>query len=106
MTASIWVIMGLTTFILLSYTLTSPATGAAMMDLTHEDTRGFVLGALATVQGLGAAVGPSIGRLYEAVEPQAVFYVAGALMAGAMLMAATYALRHQVATAFVFLRNG
>lgn len=107
MTASIWVVMGLTTFILLSYTLTAPATGAAMMDLTHEDTRGFVLGALGTVQGLGAAMGPAIGgQLYEALEPQALFYVAGALLAGAMLLAAAYALRHQLASAFVLLRSG
>jgi len=105
-TASVWAIMGLTTFILLSYTLTSPAAGAAMMDLTRENTRGFVLGALGTVQGVGGAIGPSIGgRLYEALEPQAVFYVAGALLAGAMMLAAAYALRRQLAMAFVIIRG-
>ncbi|HXG36159.1 MAG TPA: MFS transporter, partial [Dehalococcoidia bacterium] len=92
MTGSLWAIMGLTTLTLLSFTLTSPAAGAAMMDLTRQETRGLLLGALGAVQGLGAAVGPSLGgRIYASVEPQAVFYLAAMLLALAMLVAAAQA---------------
>ncbi|MBI1884994.1 MAG: MFS transporter [Chloroflexi bacterium] len=97
LTSNVWTVMGMTSFLLLSYALTSPAIGAAMMDLTEEHTRGFVLGALATVQGLGGSLGPTLGgRIYESLEPAAVFYVAGAILGGAALLAAAYGSRHLV----------
>ena len=79
MTTSLLAIMMLTCLIMLSYTMTSPAVGAALMDVTREETRGFVLGALATVQGVGGALGPAIGgSIYESWTPQDVFIVAAA----------------------------
>jgi len=101
LTADAWGIMVMVSLIMLSYTLLSPAVGAAMMDVAREETRGFVLGALATVQGLGGAVGPAIGgRIYEALSPQDVFVVAASLLGGAMLLTIAYAGRRQLAYAF------
>lgn len=72
-----------------------------MMDVAREETRGFVLGALATVQGLGGALGPAIGgRIYEALTPQDVFVVAASLLGAAMLLAIAYGGRRQLAYAF------
>ncbi|HEU4759679.1 MAG TPA: MFS transporter [Dehalococcoidia bacterium] len=108
MTTSLLAIMGLTCFIMLSYTMTSPAVGAALMDVTREETRGFVLGALATVQGVGGALGPAIGgSIYQAWTPQDVFIVAAAVLGGALLLAAVYGGRRQLAYAFspVFVRQ-
>ncbi len=108
MTTSLLAIMALTCLIMLSYTMTAPAIGAALMDATREETRGFVLGALATVQGLGGAIGPAVGgSIYEAWTPQDVFIVAAAVLGGALLLAAAYGGRRHIAYAFapVFARE-
>lgn len=99
-TTSLFAIMGLASLIMLSYTMTVPAVGAALMDVTREEVRGFVLGALATVQGLGGALGPAIGgSIYESWSPQDVFVVAGAILGGALLLVVVYGTRRQIAYA-------
>lgn len=99
-TTSLFAIMGLASLIMLSYTMTSPAVGAALMDVTREETRGFVLGALATVQGLGGALGPAIGgSIYESWGPQDVFVVAGSILGAALLLVVVYGTRRQIAYA-------
>ncbi len=88
---SVWALMGMATLIMLSYALVSPALTAAMMDATEEKTRGIVLGALGTIGGLGGALGPTIGgRIYDLLTPQDVFFTAGFILMGAMLLAMAY----------------
>ena len=90
-TTSVWALMGMATLIMLSYALVSPALTAALMDATEEKTRGFVLGALGTIGGLGGALGPTIGgRIYDLLTPQDVFFTAGFILMGAMLLAMAY----------------
>ncbi len=90
-TSSVWAVMGMATLIMLSFTLVSPALTAALMDVTEEKTRGFVLGALGTVGGLGGALGPTIGgRIYDLLTPQDVFFTAGFILMGAMLLTMAY----------------
>lgn len=91
LTDSVWAMMGLATLIMMSYTVAAPAMGAALMDVTQEETRGLVLGALSTAGGLGGALGPTIGgSIYAALTPQDVFFTAGSLLAGAMMLTMVY----------------
>lgn len=90
-TASVWPLMGLAALIMLSYTLASPAVAAALMDVTQEGTRGFVLGALSTAGGVGGALGPAVGGgIYASLTPQDVFFTAGFVLMGAMLLTMAY----------------
>jgi MFS family permease len=64
----------------LGYALAVPAWNALAMDRIPTESRGLLLGAVATVQGAGLAIGPIIGGLlWEQVHPYAPF-VAGALL--------------------------
>jgi MFS family permease len=64
----------------LGYALAVPAWNALAMDRIPDESRGLLLGAVATVQGAGLAVGPIIGgSLWEHIHPYAPF-VAGALL--------------------------
>jgi MFS family permease len=78
----------------LGYALFVPAWNALIMDWIPAERRGFFLGGVATVQGLGLAFGPLIGgRLFE-INPYAPFWLAGLLMTvGAGLAAALIRLR-------------
>jgi len=65
----------------LGYALAVPAWNALAMDSIPGESRGLLLGAVATVQGAGLAIGPIIGgSLWEHVHPYAPF------MAGACLL--------------------
>ena len=69
----------------LGYALAVPAWNALAMDLLPTESRGLLLGVVATVQGAGLAVGPVAGGyLWEHIHPYAPF-AAGALL----LLAAT-----------------
>ena len=95
-TTSLFAIMGLISLIMLSWTMTSPAVGAALMDVTREETRGMTLGLLGTVQGLGGAFGPALGGgIYQVAGAQQVFMVAGCLLGAALLLAAFYVARQR-----------
>lgn len=64
----------------LGYALAVPAWNALAMDRIPERTRGLLLGAVATVQGVGLAIGPVLGGyLWEQVHHYAPF-LAGALL--------------------------
>ena len=64
----------------LGYALAVPAWNALAMDRIPTESRGLLLGVVATVQGAGLAIGPIIGgSLWEHVHPYAPF-VAGALL--------------------------
>ena len=64
----------------LGYALAVPAWNALAMDRIPTESRGLLLGAVATVQGAGLAIGPIIGgSLWEHVHPYAPF-AAGALL--------------------------
>jgi MFS family permease len=69
----------------LGYALAVPAWNALAMDRIPTESRGLLLGVVATVQGAGLAVGPVAGGyLWEHIHPYAPF-AAGALL----LLAAT-----------------
>lgn len=64
----------------LGYASAVPAWNALAMDRIPERTRGLLLGAVATVQGVGLAIGPVLGGyLWEQVHRYAPF-LAGALL--------------------------
>ena len=59
------------------YALLVPAWNALVMDWIPENARGLFLGAVATAQGIGLAVGPSLGgTLWERIGVYAPFEVA------------------------------
>ncbi|MBI3742653.1 MAG: MFS transporter [Chloroflexi bacterium] len=61
----------------LGYALLVPAWNALVMDYVPENARGLFLGAVATAQGVGLAIGPVIGgELWERVWVYAPFEVA------------------------------
>ncbi len=64
----------------LGYALAVPAWNALAMDNIPQESRGLLLGALATMQGAGLAIGPVIGGyLWEHIHYYAPF-LAGALL--------------------------
>ncbi len=63
------------------YALMVPAWNALVMEYVPEKSRGLFLGAVATAQGFGLAVGPAIGgALWERVWIYAPFEIAAALL--------------------------
>ena len=61
----------------IGYALLVPAWNALVMDWVPENARGLFLGAVATAQGIGLAVGPSLGgALWERVGVYAPFEAA------------------------------
>jgi DHA1 family multidrug resistance protein-like MFS transporter len=71
----------------IGYALAVPAWNALAMDTIPQESRGLLLGAVATVQGAGLAVGPVVGGyLWEQIHPYAPFTLgAGLLLAGTLL---------------------
>jgi MFS family permease len=69
------------------YALLVPAWNALVMDWIPENARGLFLGAVATAQGIGLAVGPSLGgALWERVGVYAPFEVAALLLGLAVVL--------------------
>ncbi|HEX9074722.1 MAG TPA: MFS transporter [Anaerolineae bacterium] len=65
----------------IGYALLAPAWNALVMDWIPSTARGFFLGAVATMQGIGFAVGPSLGGvLWERMGVYAPFEVAAVLL--------------------------
>lgn len=65
----------------IGYALLAPAWNALVMDWIPSTARGFFLGAVATVQGIGFAVGPSLGGvLWERIGVYAPFEVAAVFL--------------------------
>ncbi|MGE5265724.1 MAG: MFS transporter, partial [Acidobacteriota bacterium] len=65
----------------IGYALLAPAWNALVMDWIPSTARGFFLGAVATVQGIGFAVGPSLGGvLWERMGVYAPFEVAAVFL--------------------------
>jgi MFS transporter, DHA1 family, multidrug resistance protein len=72
----------------IGYALLVPAWNALVMDWIPENARGLFLGAVATAQGIGLAIGPSIGgALWERVGVYAPFQAAAAFLCLAAAMA-------------------
>ncbi|MGB8646101.1 MAG: MFS transporter [Anaerolineae bacterium] len=81
------------------YALLAPAWNALIMDWIPAQRRGFFLGGVATVQGLGFAAGPALGGQLFEINPYAPFWTAGALLTLGALLAAlvAYRLPHRIA---------
>ena len=63
------------------YALLAPSWNALVMDWIPLNARGLFLGAVATVQGAGLAVGPALGGiLWERIGPYAPFEVAAVFL--------------------------
>ncbi len=71
----------------LGYALLVPAWNALIMDWIPAQRRGFFLGGIATVQGLGLAAGPAIGGTLFHLNPYTPFWSAGALLSVGALLA-------------------
>ncbi len=78
----------------LGYALLVPAWNALIMDWVPAGRRGFFLGAVATVQGLGLATGPVVGGTLFQLNPYAPFWTAGALLSFGAVMAALLTRQH------------
>jgi len=79
----------------LAYAVSIPAWGAAALDATELGSRGLMLGVLATVQGIGGALGQAVGGLTNAAwGPVAPFKMGAALLAIALLLTLMH-LQHQ-----------
>jgi DHA1 family multidrug resistance protein-like MFS transporter len=71
----------------LGYALLVPAWNALVMDWIPSNARGLFLGAVATAQGIGLAVGPSVGgALWERVGVYAPFEAAALFLGFAVLL--------------------
>jgi DHA1 family multidrug resistance protein-like MFS transporter len=71
----------------LGYALAVPAWNALAMDRIPVESRGLLLGAVATVQGAGLAVGPVVGGwLWERLHPYAPFAAGAVLLLLATLL--------------------
>ena len=69
------------------YALLVPAWNALVMDWVPENARGLFLGAVATAQGIGLAVGPSLGgALWERIGVYAPFEVAALFLGCAVAL--------------------
>lgn len=79
----------------LAYAVSVPAWCAAAIDATQVHCRGLLLGALATLQGLGGAVGQAAGgKVSEMYGPLAPFHFAAMLLGVAILLTVVH-IRHQ-----------
>jgi predicted MFS family arabinose efflux permease len=79
----------------LAYAVSVPAWCAAAIDATQVHCRGLLLGALATLQGLGGAVGQAAGgKVSEMYGPLAPFHFAAMLLGVAVLLTVVH-IRHQ-----------
>lgn len=95
-TESLWLAVSLGAAVALAFALSLPAWNAAVMDHSEPHNRGTLFGFMATLQGLGTALGPALGgQLAELWGPRAAFQGAAALMALAFLVALVYARRRQ-----------
>jgi DHA1 family multidrug resistance protein-like MFS transporter len=71
----------------IGYALAVPAWNALAMDTIPQESRGLLLGAVASVQGAGLALGPVVGGyLWESVHPYAPFTVGAGLLFVATLL--------------------
>jgi DHA1 family multidrug resistance protein-like MFS transporter len=71
----------------LGYALAVPAWNALAMDRIPKGSRGLLLGAVATVQGAGLAIGPVVGGyLWERFHPYAPFAAGACLLSLATLL--------------------
>lgn len=71
----------------LGYALAVPAWNALAMDTIPQKSRGLLLGAVASVQGAGLAIGPVVGGyLWEQIHPYAPFTVGACLLFAATLL--------------------
>ena len=72
----------------IGYAMVVPAWNALVMEYVPTNARGLFLGAIATAQGIGLAVGPSIGgELWERTSVYAPFEIAALFLFGATLVA-------------------
>jgi DHA1 family multidrug resistance protein-like MFS transporter len=79
----------------LAYTVSIPAWGAAALDATELGSRGLMLGLLATVQGLGGAVGQAVGGLASAAWGPVAPFRMGAILLGVAVVLTIMHLRDQ-----------
>jgi predicted MFS family arabinose efflux permease len=71
----------------IGYALMVPAWNALVMDYVPLGARGLFLGAIATAQGLGLALGPTVGgELWERVGVYAPFEIAAGFLLAATLV--------------------
>lgn len=89
----------------LGYAFFVPSWNAQVMDYIPAERRGFFLGGVATVQGLGLAMGPFIGGQLFQQNPYAPFWGAGALMTLAAGGAAVLLSQHRAAREIVLIRE-
>lgn len=89
----------------LGYAFFVPSWNAQVMDYIPAARRGLFLGGVATVQGLGLAMGPYIGGQLFQQNPYAPFWGAGALMTLAAGGAAVLLSQHRSARAIVLIRE-
>lgn len=93
-TESLWLAVSLGGAVALAFALSLPAWNAAVMDQSGPHNRGALFGFMATLQGLGTALGPALGgQLAELWGPRAAFQGAAAIMGLAFLVALGYARR-------------
>ncbi|MBI5032021.1 MAG: MFS transporter [Chloroflexi bacterium] len=72
----------------IGYALLVPAWNALVMEYVPANARGLFLGAIATAQGIGLAVGPFVGgELWERVHVYAPFEIAALFLFGATIIA-------------------
>ncbi|OGO53116.1 MAG: hypothetical protein A2148_11405 [Chloroflexi bacterium RBG_16_68_14] len=79
----------------LAYAVCIPAWGAAALDASELGGRGLMLGMLATVQGLGGAVGQAIGGMTNAAWGPVAPFKLGAILLVLALVLTVMHLHHQ-----------
>lgn len=79
----------------LAYAVSIPAWGAAALDATEFGSRGLLLGMLATVQGIGGALGQAVGGLTNAAYGPVAPFKIGALLLALALVLTLMHLQHQ-----------
>lgn len=79
----------------LAYAVSIPAWGAAALDATEFGGRGLMLGLLATVQGLGGAVGQAVGGVTNAAWGPVAPFRMGAILLMVALVLTVMHLYHQ-----------
>lgn len=79
----------------LAYAISIPAWGAAALDATELGGRGLVLGVLATVQGLGGAMGQAVGGVTNAAWGPVAPFKTGAILLLLALLLTIMQLRNQ-----------